>query len=218
MIWCSTHRYTATLVIAPPAESAHRAVFGTDEMRWQLARHLLHDGTLATPDRVTGLLVLLYGQTVSRIVRLSTSDVVRTDGQVQLRLGQHPLTVPGPLDELLEELVAARCGKAALGHSDDHPWLFPGGLPGAAMHPTSLSNRLGRLGVPVRISRNTALMQNAAIMPAKVLSDLLGLSVRGATRWTELADASGDTYAADLAHRHHAGTMRDLTSVNSSER
>ncbi|OYD60766.1 hypothetical protein BDB13_5647 [Rhodococcus sp. OK302] len=48
-----------------------------------------------------------------------------------------------------------------------------------ALHPLVVSGRLAKLGIPGRIGRNTALMENAALLPAAVLSDLLGLSVSG---------------------------------------
>jgi hypothetical protein len=35
----------------------------TGTTRWDDARRLLHDDTLKTPDRVVGLLLLLYAQT-----------------------------------------------------------------------------------------------------------------------------------------------------------
>ncbi len=44
-----------------------------------------------------------------------------------------------------------------------------------------------QLGVPVRAGRNTALVDNAATVPAKLLSDLLGLSITGAVRWIHIA-------------------------------
>ena len=76
-------------------------------------------------------------------------------------LGRQPLTLPSPLDELLLEFVRTRRGKASLGHTDDHNWLFPGGLPGQAMHPESMAGRLRQLGVSSRIGHNTALWENA---------------------------------------------------------
>ncbi|NMM91732.1 hypothetical protein B2J88_46880 [Rhodococcus sp. SRB_17] len=127
-------------------------------------------------------------------------------GHVMLRLGKQPLTVPRPLDQLLLELVTTRKGKASLGHTDEHRWLFPGGLPGVALHPLVVSGRLAKLGIPGRIGRNTALMENAAALPAAVLSDLLGLSVSGAVQWTVLAGSTGNTYAADVARRSASGT------------
>ncbi|WP_327099686.1 hypothetical protein OIE68_13350 [Nocardia vinacea] len=211
LTWCGTRGHTARLVIAAPPQREHRIVFGDGEHRWQLARRLLHDTSLTTGDRVAGLLILLYGQTVARIVRLTTTDVTDTGDQVALRLGRQPLTVPNPLDGLLVELAATRRGKAALGHrDDDNRWLLPAGLPGTAMHPSALAARLGRIGVPSRAGRNTALAEHAAVLPAKVLADLLGLSVTTAIRWGKLADASGDTYAAELTRRHRT------TSANRS--
>lgn len=102
---------------------------------------------------------------------------------------------------MLLELVATRKGKASLGHTDEHRWLFPGGLPGAALHPLAVSARLVKLGIPGRIGRNTALMEIAATVPAAVLSDLLGLSVDGAVQWTALAGARGNVYATDVVRR-----------------
>ncbi|MDR7170493.1 hypothetical protein J2W56_004244 [Nocardia kruczakiae] len=201
LAWCSRRGHTARLIMAAPAKSEHRAALG--ERRWQLARRLLHDDSFRTADRVSGLLILLYGQPVARIVCLTTADVTQTGDRVQLRLGRQPLTIASPLDRLLVEQVDIRRGKAALGHLDDHnQWLFPGGLPGTAMHPTALASRLRRIGVPCRAGRNTALADHAAVLPAKVLSDLLGLSVTSAIRWAKIIDASGGTYAAELNRRH----------------
>ncbi|MEV6527403.1 hypothetical protein AB0M43_36315 [Longispora sp. NPDC051575] len=199
--WCGKNGHTRQLAIAPPRPSASPTAFDDEDTRWQLARRLLHDDAITTPDRTAGLLVLLYGQTVSRIVGLTTDHVTQADGQVRLRLGPTPMTIPGPLDHMLLRLAATRRGKAALGHTDNHPWLFPGGLPGQPIHPLAMGNRLRALGIPARIARNTALMENAATLPAKVISDLLGLSVSGAVRWTKIAGASADEYAAEVTRR-----------------
>ncbi|WP_327151334.1 hypothetical protein [Nocardia sp. NBC_01329] len=132
---------------------------------------------------------------------MTVDDVTHDDHAVLLRLGRLPVALPAPLDELVLELVDSRRGKAALGHTDEHRWLFPGGLPAQHLHPTPLGNRLRAIGVPSRIGRNSALMDNAAVMPTKVLSDLLGLSVTGAVRWTALAGVQGDAYAAEIISR-----------------
>jgi hypothetical protein len=202
VVWCVERGYMNGVVLAPRQAAGSRVVFDDQDMRWRIVRRLLHDDTLATVDRVAGLLVLLYGQMVSRIVRLTVDDISESEGHVMLRLGKWPLTVPQPLDQLLLELVVTRKGKASLGHTDEHRWLFPGGLPGAALHPLAVSARLAKLGIPGRIGRNTALMENAAVLPAAVLSDLLGLSVDGAVQWTALAGSSGNAYAAEVAFRN----------------
>ncbi|SED63087.1 Site-specific recombinase XerD [Amycolatopsis tolypomycina] len=196
--WCVARGVTGSAAIAAPAAAARPRVFADEDRRWRTARQLLHDDTIATIDRVAGLLVLLYGQAVSRIVRLTINDVLRADGAVQLRLGRQPLMVPEPLDTLLLGLVGTRRGKAALGHTDDHRWLFPGGLPGQALHPLTLARRLRDVGIPSRGSRNTAMIELAATLPAKILSELLGISTDSATRWAALAGTDGNGYAAEL--------------------
>ncbi|PPJ27840.1 hypothetical protein C5E45_16295 [Nocardia nova] len=136
---------------------------------------------------------------------LPIGNVTHPAGRVGLRLGRQSLITPDSLDGLLIELVATRRGKASLDlDGDRNRWLFPGGLPGTAIHPTTLAARLRRLGVPSRTGRNTALADHAAVLPAKVLSDLLGLSVTAAIRWGKLADISGDTCAAGLTRRRAA--------------
>ncbi|WKN60658.1 hypothetical protein HJ581_0044075 [Rhodococcus opacus] len=178
------------------------ATYPDDDTRWVLARRLLHEDTLATVDRVAGLLVLLYGQMVSRIASLTIDDITATDGVVRLRLGREPLLLPSPLDVLIFELVDRRCGNASLGHTDDHRWLFPGGMPGRPMSAAHLGKRLRAVGIAGRVSRNTALMETAATMPAKAMSELLGIGVTSATRWSELASASRADYAAEISRRH----------------
>ncbi|MFC5253564.1 hypothetical protein [Streptomyces nigrescens] len=50
--------------------------------------------------------------------------------------------------------------------------------------------RLHRLGIRARPVRSTALLDLAAGLPAVVLSKLLGIHIRSATRWTQHSGAS----------------------------
>ncbi|MEU4280805.1 hypothetical protein AB0F57_38725 [Streptomyces tanashiensis] len=65
-----------------------------DDERWRLAHRFLHDDTIDTVDRVVGLLVLLYGQPLTKISRLTTSHVIQAGQSVRLALGTHPVDVP----------------------------------------------------------------------------------------------------------------------------
>ncbi len=116
----------------------------------------------------------------------------------------NPLPSRVHVDAVLRRLVDTRRGKAAVGHSDAHRWLFPGGDADQPMHPRALANRLKRIGVSVRDGRSTALIENASTLPAKVLSELLGLSVNAATRWNALAGVNNAEYAAAVARSRHA--------------
>jgi hypothetical protein len=151
------------------------------------------------------LLLLLYGQPVGRIVRLTTEHVTTSRAGVQLTLGSKPLILRPPLDGLLLRLVDNRRGTAVLGHTDDHVWLFPGGAPARPLSTGRLILRLKALGVPARVSRNSALMDLAAELPAAVLSQLLGLHINTAARWTDEAGNTRPDYAAELSRRMELG-------------
>jgi hypothetical protein len=199
--WCADRRFISAVTIPASPASTHREVFADEDTRWRIARHLRHNDTNTASDRVAGLLVLLYGQPVARIVRLTTDTIIHTNGRVQLLLGHQPLTVPNPLDGLLLEFLTDHRSTVSPSHTDGHPWLFPGRLHGQALHPLTMGRRLKRLGIHSRIARNTALMDHAATMPAVVLSELLGLSITGAVRWTTLAGATSNAYAANIIRR-----------------
>jgi hypothetical protein len=92
-----------------------------------------------------------------------------------------------------------------LGHTDDHVWLFPGGAPARPLSTGRLILRLKALGVPARVSRNSALMDLAAELPAAVLSQLLGLHINTAARWTDEAGNTRPDYAAELSRRMELG-------------
>ncbi len=183
--------------------SPHRTL-DTDQ-RWALARRLLHDPTLDPVDRVAGALVVLYAQPVARIARLSRADLARDGDQTWLRLGRDRLLLPKPLAGLAHQLTGNRPVGMA-GNLDHTPvWLFPGRRPDTPMHPTHLARRLGKLGVDCLASRNTALLQLAAEVPAAVVADLLGLNASTATKWAQLAGGNWTRYAADRAGTHRRG-------------
>lgn len=170
------------------------------DQRWTLVRWLLHEDALDTSDRVAGLLVLLFAQHLSTITRLTTGQNTTTaGGTVKFHLGAMPLTLPDPLGDLALRLAANRRGHAAVGHHDHHPWLFPGGTLGQPLSAAQLARRLKPLGITARTSRNTALMDLAAHLPAAVLSQLLGLSIGRATHWTGQAGNTRPGYAAAVA-------------------
>src|SRR5262249_19521774 len=92
-----------------------------DDHRWALVRSLLHDDSHAIADRWAGLLVLLYGQPLARIARLTRDQITFTPARAQLLLGTTPLELPAPLGDLVCQLLGRRHGHAAVGRTDDHP-------------------------------------------------------------------------------------------------
>ncbi|MGH3304671.1 MAG: hypothetical protein ACRDOK_23945 [Streptosporangiaceae bacterium] len=172
-----------------------------DDHRWALVRTLLHDDSHAIQDRVAGLLVLLYGQPLARIARLSRDQITFTPDRAQLALGTTPLDLPAPLDELARQLLARRHAHAAVGRTDNHPWLFPGGAPAQPISASRLRVRLAALGIHGRSGRNTALMDLAAKIPPAALARLLGIHINTAGAWADRASGSQAAYAARVSRR-----------------
>lgn len=161
--------------------------------RWRLTRWLLRDESLDLRDRVAGLLVLLYGQPVSRIVAIPrTAAHFHTQG-VSVTLAEDPIDLP----EQLAQAVTLLFHTPIRTHRDaDNTWLFPGRLPGRHLTAGALASRLGRLGIPVGRSRSAALLELAAEIPVPLLSELLGISTVSAARWASLANRDWSSYPA----------------------
>jgi hypothetical protein len=200
VIWASRHGHARDLGI--PLHPRREALTQIeDDQRWALVRGLLHDDAHAIEDRVAGLLVLLYGQPIARIARLTRDQITSSARQVQLLLGTVPLDLPEPLGELARQLLDRTHGRAALGRSGDQLWAFPGGAPGHPISTAQLKARLARLGIHGRSGRNTALMDLAAKLPPVALARLLGISISTAGAWAERAAGSPAAYAAHVSRR-----------------
>ncbi|MET8706222.1 hypothetical protein [Streptomyces californicus] len=203
LVWNVDRGQAHGIAIPPHRSTRGQARLPEPDQRWRLSRRLLHDTELATIDRVAGCLVLLYGQPCTRIANLTTAQVTDTGERLPLMLGTRPIEIPEPLSTLIRELVVTRKGMAVVGHTDTHPWLFPGGLPGRPISPMHLTGRLGRLGIPTRAGRATALVDLAGQLPSVVLSRLLGLNLNTATLWSQEAGNTRPSYAAQVARMAH---------------
>lgn len=181
-----------------------REVFDDHDQRWVLARRLLSDNNVGLPERVVGLLVLLYAQRVAKITRLTTGHVTLSTDSVEILLGGQPITVLPEFGDLIRSLITQQTGDRAA-DLDDNNWLFPGPRRGQPRSSRELLRTLANLGVPATIGRNTALMELASEMPAAVISGLLGLNLQRATTWTQDAGNTRPGYAAEVARRaNHA--------------
>ncbi|MGH9155383.1 MAG: hypothetical protein ACRD1K_05980, partial [Acidimicrobiales bacterium] len=171
------------------------------EGRWEQARQLLHDDTVATEHRLAGLLVLLYAQQPATISRLSIHDIDINNDHVALRLGREPVVVPEPLADLVRQLVANRQGHAKIGDHGSSPWLFPGGRPGHPISSYRLTERLRQIGLQPSQARSTALFQLASELPAALLARLLGIHISVAVKWQRASSGDWTCYAAEVSRR-----------------
>ena len=96
LAWARRHRHLPASLQLPPTHRREPSTPLDAALRWDCARRLVDDDTLDPADRVAGALVVLYAQPLTRIVTLTTADVVLGPDRVQLRLGPDPLDIPEP--------------------------------------------------------------------------------------------------------------------------
>ena len=195
LVWAKARRHLAAQVDLPPTPPRVIRSPLDDELRWVTARRLVSDGTIPVDDRVAAAFVVLYGQPLTRIVRLTTADVQRSgDGTVVVVLNGTPMPVHEPFATLIGRLPLRRSD----GVSDqlESPWLFPGRHAGRPINALNLANRMRAMGIEPQAMRNTARAQLAVSIPAAMLGEILGISPTTATRWTAIANGSWAAYAA----------------------
>jgi hypothetical protein len=202
--WAADRRLAACFDL--PGRARQEGPAATDDERWSTARSLLHDEDIELADRVAGLLVLLYGQQLSRITTLTRDQVELTSGGARLHLGATALEVPPPLEKLLARLVNERRPFSGVGLPTVTPWLFPGLDPGLPLTAGQLGQRLRRLGIEPAAGRRSALVHLAAHLPAAVLAQALGLSPGTAVRWAGSGGADWAAYAAAFARSARTGS------------
>ena len=155
-------------------------------------------------DRIAGCLVMLYGQQVSTIAALRTTDASCADGATRLKLGADWLDVPEPVATLLRQHLRNRANMTTAANPAS-PWLFPGQLAGEHRSYRRLVRMLHQLGIPARASRLAAWRELARQAPPADLADALGVSPGTAMRHAFLGSAGWSAYAA----RRHPRTPGD---------
>ena len=201
LAWAVSRGHCRKLSIPAPPRATGPAI--SQDQRWGLTARLLHDTALDPTDRVAGCLLLLYGQPLSRIAAMTTSQVTRHNGETSLRLGRYHVPVPGPLASAVLQLISGGRSYRGVGSPPATTWLFPGHLPGRPITPARLGERLRAIGIYAQTGRRAALLDLAAQLPAAVLADLLGLHETTAAKWMHQAGGDWSRYAAELARRPH---------------
>ena len=155
--------------------------------RWQMARRFLTDAEMDSKTGAAGLLLLLYGIHLTRIVTLSTDQVDETAPPVKLTVGAEPIELPDVLGTAIVELV-----DAAQRRPDG--WLFPGRTPGLQLTPGPLSRRLRAEGLRSGDARTTAPIELTRQMHPQIASHLLGITPQSAAAWSRLASGDWSDY------------------------
>lgn len=154
----------------------------------------VHQPTLGARDRLVVILVLVFGQQIDSVVRLSWDAVTIADELVTITLGASEIALPAPLDEPLRELAADRRGHRTAAHPDTN-WIFRGYNPGQHLHPGHLRTRLRR-EFSARAARLGTLHELTRLAPVPIIAEALGYSPKTIERH---AVASATTYSQYIA-------------------
>lgn len=182
----------------PPTRAATPTPISLTQ-RIELLRRIHAGDGMDLTERVIGMLILLYAQPLSRIVRLTLDDVtVDQHGRMLIRLGDPPAPVPAPFDAIVNAYRAARPNLMTATNPNSQ-WLFPGRRAGQPLHPTSIRLHLHTLGIPNMPGRSRALREMLLQAPPAVVAGMLGYAAGPAEA---IAAEAGTTYKQYAAGDH----------------
>jgi hypothetical protein len=201
--WAKDQRILRGVQI-PPRPTGNGEVMGPQERLGHL-RRVLQEDQLHIVQRVIAVLVLLFGQPLSKIVRLRRNAVTIDGDQVKLTLGDEALLLPPPVAELMTTFIDDPRFRRNTAANHDSPWLFPGTQPGRPLHVYSAHGMLKTAGIPARAARAGTWLDLVRTAPPSILADALGIHANTAMRYAKAAGADFLTYAglAEEAVRSH---------------
>jgi hypothetical protein len=183
LLWLTNRRQTRRLQLPPASRATAPAL--DQQQRLALIRRIHDDPTIELIDRIVAMLILLYAQPLSRIARLTLADVHvgddTEDDSVLPRLGDPPVPIPPPFNQLLRAHLAARPNSTTATNPTGQ-WLFPGRRANQPIHPSSLRLRMRTLGVPNLNGRMAAIRHILQEAPAPGWSLACSATARRAPR------------------------------------
>jgi hypothetical protein len=96
LLWTRSNHHTGDVDVPDQRRARGTRTGIEDDHRWALVRRLLHDDSVSIQDRVAGLLLLLFGQPLSKVARLTRDQIVHDDTRTRIMLGAEPLDLPSP--------------------------------------------------------------------------------------------------------------------------
>lgn len=196
LVWCNQTGTKTGLTL--PHRQARRQPRLTQQERLNWIRELLTGDSESLPYRITGTLLLLYAQPITRLVTLRTDDLSITPDGPSLTFGTDPVPIPEPFAQMLISHVQDRPNQRGANHAS--PWLFPSTRAGRHLHPNTVHMRLRALGISNLAARNRAIQDLVMEIPAPIVADLLGYS-----------DAVTNKHAQAIAapHAQYIGVSRE---------
>jgi hypothetical protein len=140
------------------------------------------------PARLSAVLVLLFGQRITRLAALDVYAVTVTENRTTLTLAVSPIRLREPFAGLARE-VAGHSRRTGL------RWLFPSSQGNRPLSGECLRDRAAKLGLTNPLhARNGALAALAAQLPPALPTDQIGMSVGAAAKWSKATAGTRGTY------------------------
>jgi site-specific recombinase XerC len=181
--------------VAIPHQNTTNPTPISQKQRLATIRRLLTKDDIPLLTRVAAMLMLLYAQPLTRILRLTIDDVLHQDNEVSIRLGDPPTPIPSPFAGLLRTHIDHRLNLTTATNPDAR-WLFPGRRGGQPMTPEAIERRLRQHGIPGLRGRTAALRQLVLQAPAPVVAKMLGYNPDHTARLVAEAGGTWSRYAA----------------------
>lgn len=195
LYWAQDQRLLRNVTVRPAASAGNGPALSATQ-RLEHLRRVLRDETMQPAHRLVAVLVLLFGQSLSKIVRLTLDDVIVNDDHVLLRLGSTGVELPEPVAALVTTFLAdPRYRRNTAANPDTH-WLFPGIKPGQPLHLHSARRMLHEAGIPPLAARTGTWLQLVREAPPAILADALGVNPNTVMRYAALAGTDFLTYPA----------------------
>jgi hypothetical protein len=185
LAWAKKTRVNKSVQITHQQPPPSRALTQQQRLAW--LRELVGGDCESLAYRVAGILLLLFGQPLTKIAALPTAAITITENDMRISLGQEPIPVPQPFADLLGNHMASRQNLGATAGVGATPWLFPSSRPGRHLGPNFIMTRLRNLGINLLAARNTALQSLVVEAPSPLVAELLGYSYNTTQRHAEIA-------------------------------
>ncbi|SHY39354.1 Fis family transcriptional regulator [Mycobacteroides abscessus subsp. bolletii] len=182
------------------------------EQQKKIIDRINHAGDLSPRIRAAAILVLVFGQQIERVVKLTWNDVAVTEELVTVKLADMPIALPPPLDEPIRQL----CDDPGFGLTAAHPnsnWVFRGVKPGQPITAMALRQRLFDV-FSTRAARLGTLHELTKLAPIAILAETLGYSPATIERHAVASSATYAQYIAAIDEAHGDASSSENTHAD----
>ena len=197
LTWAEKHRLAGQVAV-PRRRARGPGLFLDDDRYTNELRRCLSDTQLPLDVRVAGVLVLLFGAALPRIMQLTVDDIDQRGTDTYLNLGNKPAPLPPALAAMTRQLLNEQRDPSAVSCATGPTrWLFPGMIAGRPASPVSFNDKLIRHGITALAGRNSARRALASDLPAAVMADLFDIHIDTAVHWVRQAKTDWTGYLAE---------------------